>query len=37
MTDAPEISVYHWFYKHGDTVVNNSRYVELWLPIAKRV
>lgn len=36
MTDAPEISVYHWFYKHGDAAVNNSRYAELWLPIAKR-
>lgn len=36
LTDAPEISVYHWFYKHGDAAVNNSRYVELWLPITKQ-
>ncbi|MBQ7122160.1 MAG: AraC family transcriptional regulator [Clostridia bacterium] len=36
LTDAPEISVYHWFYKNGDDSVNNSRYVELWLPITKQ-
>lgn len=35
LVDAPEISVYHWFYKHGEEEINNSRYIELWLPIIK--
>lgn len=35
LTDGPEIRVIHWFWKEGDEVVNNSRYVELWLPITK--
>ena len=35
LADAPEISVYHWFHKHGDEEVNNSRYIELWIPIIK--
>lgn len=35
LADAPEISVIHWFYKVGDSNVNNSRYIELWLPITK--
>lgn len=35
LAEAPEISVYHWFYKHGDDQINQSRYAELWLPIAK--
>ncbi len=35
LADAPEISVYHWFCKHGDEEVNNSRYIELWIPITK--
>ncbi len=35
LADAPEISVHHWFYKHGDDQVNHSRYIELWLPITK--
>ena len=35
LADAPEISVYHWFYEHGNAQVNNSRYIELWIPIAK--
>ena len=35
LADAPEISVYHWFHKRGDEEVNNSRYIELWIPIAK--
>lgn len=35
LADAPEISVYHWFYKHGDTEINTSRYIELWIPITK--
>lgn len=36
LADAPEISVYHWFYKKDDAAVNNSRYIELWLPLRKR-
>ena len=36
LTQAPEIAVYHWFYEYGNELINNSRYVELWLPIAKR-
>ena len=35
LADAPEISVYHWFHKHGDEEVNNSRYIELWIPITR--
>lgn len=35
LADTPEISVYHWFYKHGDAKVNDSRYIELWIPITK--
>lgn len=35
LADAPEISVIHWFYKEGDASLNNSRYIELWLPIRK--
>lgn len=35
LAQAPEISVHHWFYKYGDTQLNNSRYIELWLPITK--
>lgn len=35
LTEAPEISVYHWYYQHGNKELNNSRYIELWLPIAK--
>ena len=35
LADAPEISVYHWLYKHGDAQINNSRYIELWIPIVK--
>ena len=35
LANAPEISVYHWYYKHGDAKINNSRYIELWLPITK--
>ena len=35
LSNAPEISVYHWYSKHGDAKINNSRYIELWLPITK--
>lgn len=36
LTDAPEVSVIHWFFKRGDASINNSRYIELWLPIKKK-
>ncbi len=35
LANAPEISVFHWFYRHGDAEVNDSRYIELWIPIVK--
>lgn len=36
LANAPEISVYHWFYQYENAELNNSRYAELWLPIIKR-
>lgn len=33
LADAPEISVYHWYFENGNQSVNHSRYIELWLPI----
>lgn len=36
LQDAPEIGVIHWFWEEGNEKVNNSRYCELWLPIAKK-
>ena len=35
LADAPELSVYHWYFKYGDAELSNSRYAELWLPIVK--
>lgn len=35
LANAPEINVVHWFYEPDNDAVNNSRYVELWLPIVK--
>ena len=35
LRNAPEFDVIHWFYKHDDDEVNDSRYCELWLPITK--
>ena len=35
LADAPEIAVTHWYYAHGDETVNQSKYIELWLPIEK--
>ena len=35
LTNAPEVTVAHWFYEPDNDEVNNSRYVELWLPIKK--
>lgn len=36
LREAPEVAVVHWFYEEGNDVVNDSRYVELWLPVEKR-
>lgn len=36
LANAPEFDIIHWFYKFGDERINNSRYVELWLPIVKK-
>ena len=35
LSDAPEVAIVHWFYEEGNDVVNDSRYVELWLPVEK--
>lgn len=35
LIEAPEVAVVHWFYEEGNDAVNDSRYVELWLPVAK--
>ena len=35
LANAPEVTVAHWFYEPDNEAVNNSRYVELWLPIKK--
>ncbi len=35
LADAPEINIVHWFYEPDNDAVNDSRYVELWLPIKK--
>lgn len=35
LANAPEVTVAHWFYEPDNDAVNNSRYVELWLPIKK--
>ena len=37
LSDAPGINVLHWNYKQGDDTTNQSRYVELWLPIEKNL
>lgn len=36
LTDAPEITVAHWYYEYQNDKLNDSRYVELWLPIVKK-
>ena len=33
---GPEVEIVHWFYKEGDEKLNSSRYLELWLPVAKK-
>ena len=35
ISDAPELSVYHWF-SPKDEKLRHSRYVELWIPIIKK-
>ena len=35
LADAPEVAVTHWFYEPDNDAVNDSRYVELWLPVVK--
>jgi AraC family transcriptional regulator len=36
LAEGPEMEVLHWPYKKDDEAVNNSRYMELWLPIKKK-
>ena len=36
LTEGPELEIIHWFYKEGDTTLNSSRYIELWLPVKKK-
>ena len=36
LAPGPEVEIVHWFYKEGDEKLNSSRYLELWLPIAKK-
>lgn len=33
LRDAPEINVIHWPFEEGNEEVNNSHFVEIWLPI----
>ena len=35
ISNAPEISVAHWFYEYENRELSNSRYIELWIPIEK--
>lgn len=35
LANAPEIAVVHWPYEPDNDALNDSRYVELWLPIVK--
>ena len=36
LSPGPEVEILHWFYKEGDEKLNSSRYLELWLPIARK-
>ena len=36
LTSAPELTVAHWYYAYQNNQRNDSRYVELWLPIRKK-
>lgn len=35
LADAPEISVYHWYFDRENPQLSETRYIELWLPIIK--
>ena len=35
LADAPEISVYHWYFDRENPRLSDSRYIELWLPMLK--
>ena len=35
LADAPEISVYHWYFDRENPQLSDSRYIELWLPMLK--
>ena len=35
LRSAPEIGVIHWPFEDGNNAVNNSHYVEIWLPVSK--
>lgn len=35
LANAPEVAIVHWFYESGNDALNDSRYVELWLPVVK--
>ncbi len=36
LRSAPEINVIHWPFEEGNEEVNNSHYMEIWLPIEKQ-
>ncbi len=36
LRDAPEINLIHWPFEDGNEEINNSHYVEIWLPIIKK-
>ena len=36
LAEGPELEILHWPYKKDDETLNNSRYMELWLPIKKK-
>ena len=36
LAEGPELEILHWPYKKDDEALNNSRYMELWLPIKKK-
>ena len=33
---APEVDIIHWFYEYKNKELNNTRYVELWLPVEEK-
>lgn len=36
LSEGPEVEILHWPYKKDNEAINNSRYIELWLPIQKK-